>query len=205
MNIIEEETASVVNQLFDRLVAINPAFKQAWPTEYEFKATKKEWTLAFIEAGISSIDRVKKGLKNVRMNASPFVPSPGEFISMCVSSPSDIGAPSLDQAYNEACQKSHPCYGENKNWSHEVVRYAASKAGSYFLRTEPISKSKPVFEKYYTEACEDFASGRIMQQLETREPTRTERQECWWYVKNGKPIPDHLIWVFEYYQGEKGA
>lgn len=164
----KEATAQVVNTLFERLISINPAFKQAWPTEYEFQATKKEWVLAFMDAGISSIERVKKGIDKVRLSPSPFIPSPGEFIEFCKVTPEDIGAPSLEKAYREACEKSHPCYGENKNWSHKAIKHACLKIGSFFLRTESTAKTKPAFKEAYLEACEEFAEGRNLNQIEDK-------------------------------------
>ncbi len=79
----ENKTVDIVNTLFERVIAINPAFKQAWPTEYEFKLTKKEWITAFMDAKLSDIEQIKRGLSVMRMSASPFIPSPGQFIEWC--------------------------------------------------------------------------------------------------------------------------
>lgn len=201
----DKKTAAVVNALFEKIIRVKPAFRQGWPTETEFQLAKREWVSAFQRANISSLERVARGFEKLVDAPSSFIPSPGEFLALCKTNPEDIKAPPLDQAYNEACQKSHPCYGKEKNWSHEAVRYAASKSGSYFLRTEPVSKSKPVFEKHYEQACEDFASGRIMAQIETRVPTLAERQECGYYVKHDMEMPEELKWVLEYFTGEKRA
>ncbi|CAB4148575.1 Replication P [uncultured Caudovirales phage] len=79
----EDKTIAIVNILFERIIAINPAFKQAWPTEHEFKLTKKEWIVAFTDAKLNDIEQVKIGLAVMRMNPSPFIPSPGQFILWC--------------------------------------------------------------------------------------------------------------------------
>lgn len=157
-------TAQIVNHLFDRLMAINPAWKQAWPTEEEFKSTKKEWVLAFIDANINTIEQLKSGLKKVRMKSSPFIPSPGEFIELCKPTPDDIGAPSVEDAYNEACGNALP-YITEKKWSHDVVRYASHKTGTDKLRSEPRSKSFDLFRKNYDDAIELYSSGKVMNQI----------------------------------------
>lgn len=79
----DNRTIDIVNALFERIVAINPAFRQAWPTEHEFKMTKKEWVIAFIEAKLSDVEQIKRGLSEMRLSTSPFIPSPGQFIQWC--------------------------------------------------------------------------------------------------------------------------
>lgn len=162
-------TVEIVNQLFQRLLAINPAFKQAWPTEEEFKATKKEWVLAFQEANINTIEHLKKGLAKVRLNPSPFIPSPGEFIAMCKPEPEDVGAPSIDKAYREACEKSHPSYGSEKNWTHEAIEYAWRKTRAWELRENSHKESvKNSFKDYYREGVELCINGRNLMQVEDK-------------------------------------
>lgn len=202
MSNLMQETAGMVNKLFIRFDAIFPAAIHTLKDNGTLGSAKYEWTLTLLENGITSVEQLEQGIKVARNSGDTFLPPMAKFIKWCKPSYEDIGAPSIDQAYNEACQKSHPCYGEEKNWSHEAVRYASFKAGAYFLRTEPISKSKPVFEKYYAQACEDFACGKIMQQLEARVPTLAERQECGHYVKYGHAVPERLKWVQEYFEGK---
>lgn len=201
MTDLSKERALMINNLFIRFDAIFPAAVHTLKDNGTLGSAKYEWTLALLENGITSVEQLEQGIKMARNSGDTFLPPMAKFIKWCKPSCEDIGAPTLEQAYDEACQKSHPCYGE-KNWSHESVRYAASKAGSHFLRTEPTSKSKSVFEKHYTQACEDFACGRIMEQLETRVPTLKERQEYGWHIKYGHPVPECLKWVQEYFEGK---
>jgi len=202
MTDLSKERALMINNLFIRFDAVFPAAIHTLKDNGTLGSAKYEWMLALIENGVTSAEQLEQGIKMARNSGDTFLPPMAKFIKWCKPSHEDIGAPCVDQAYNEACQKSHPCYGEEKNWSHEAVRYAAYKAGSHFLRTEPISKSKPVFEKYYAQACEDFSCGRIMAQIETRIPTLKERQECGHFVKYGYEIPEKLKWVAEYFQGK---
>lgn len=139
----------IINQLFQDLVAINPAFKQAWPTEKEFTQTKRQWMLAFQEAGINSFEQIKLGVQKVRQRASPFVPTPGEFIKLCKATPEDVGAPPTREAYLEACCKSYPSYGDDKHWSHPAVEMARNKVDPYRLTNLPERETYKDFERAY--------------------------------------------------------
>lgn len=172
----EEMTAKIVNDLFEVLSAIKPAFRQAWPTQREFENAKIQWIKAFMDINLNSLEKIQRGVKEFRLSPGCFIQSPGDFIALCKLDPSDIGAPETRKAYLEACRLSHPCETV-KNWSHVVVRYAAQKTGSHFLRTETESKTYPVFEQNYREACEMFADGRIMQTLEYDDSTKEHNTE----------------------------
>ncbi len=73
----------IVNKLFLTFTSIFPAFKQAWPTEIEFENAKREWIKAFNQVGLKDIEEIKKGVDRFRIETTPFVPSPGQFIEMC--------------------------------------------------------------------------------------------------------------------------
>lgn len=176
MYITDENAINVVNQLFEKLVVIMPAFKQAWPTEKEFDLTKKEWVIAFKQAEINSIEQLRRGIDHFRTLPRAFIPSPGEFISMCKPTPKDIGAPSPEDAYLEACRNAHPTE-KNPKWSHIVVRHAANSTGMFVLRTEPMSISKPIFRLQYEDSCLQFAEGRIMEQIEQHPKTEEKAKQ----------------------------
>lgn len=159
-----EKTAAVVNALFERLIAINPAYKQSWPNEQSLAATKREWVFAFIDAEITTTEQLKKGLSKCRLAPSPFIPSPGQFIEWCKVEPEDIGAPSIRFAYDEACTNSR-AYETKKNWSHPTVKHAAVAVGSMRLSQESKDKTYPLFEKEYLEACNLYSKGNLRQQL----------------------------------------
>lgn len=175
----QQTTASIVNYLFEKLIAISPAFKQAWPNESEFQATKKEWVLAFVESNINSIEFLKKGLAALRKSPTPFVPSPGEFIEMCYPSPEDIGAPSLESAYREATYNSHPSSGEDKKWTHDVVRHAWLATGSWILSQYTRDKSLALFKKHYEHAIFLYASGGLRNQLEDKTKDNSKNRKAY--------------------------
>lgn len=163
--LFDDMTIKIVNEIFDRLLAMSPGYRAAWPTENSFQATKREWMNAFKLANLTNVNRIKKGLDKARLNPNPFIPSPGQFIDWCKVEPEDIGAPDTNKAYDEACRLSHPCE-TNKNWSHDAIRLAAQQTGSHFLRTEAKTKSFPIFEKNYFKAIEEYDLGRNMHRIE---------------------------------------
>jgi hypothetical protein len=79
-----EDDAKIVNQLFFALQSIFPAFKQAWGNDALYEKAKIEWTKAFVQAGINSADAISIGLSKCRLMKTPWIPSPGEFIDMCI-------------------------------------------------------------------------------------------------------------------------
>lgn len=80
---IETETGLLINQLFIRLCALFPAFKQAWPNQEVYNCAKRMWTAAFIESGLNNWQEIEKGLLKFSLLTNPFVPTAGQFIQMC--------------------------------------------------------------------------------------------------------------------------
>lgn len=167
--IIDETAVEVVNKLFEKLTVIKPGFKQAWPTEKEFELAKVEWVLAFKEAGISSIEKIKRGISHYRTSPSAFIPSPGEFISMCKVTPEDIGAPRLTVAYEEVLLHSRTLIYDKISlpWSHPCVENAYHRCDKTILKATSHQKSLGHFEENYLIALELFEDGKILSMLES--------------------------------------
>jgi hypothetical protein len=100
--VIDQFAKTIINKVFDQLSVIFPAWKHAWPTEKELSAAKMEWTKAFNENGINTIDQVKFGFVKARRSESDFLPSCGKFISWCRPTAEDLGYPSEHRAL-KAC------------------------------------------------------------------------------------------------------
>jgi hypothetical protein len=176
----------IVNKLFLTFTSIFPAFKQAWPTESEFEGAKREWMKAFKQVELTDLELIKIGVGRFRLLATPFVPSPGQFIEMCKQSPEDHGLKSPEMAFREACEQSHP--SAPKIFSHPTIKLARDLTGSFFISNSPRSKSFPVFEKHYNEAVKLFLKNRNLNQItqetdqqkhERREPDTIDQfKEC---------------------------
>jgi hypothetical protein len=188
----DQTTAEIINELFRILVAINPAFKQAWPTEQEFSNTKRQWVIAFEENGICSLEAVKHGISSVRRSPTPFIPSPGAFIEASKMTPEQLGAPSLEDAYAEACRKSHKYYGAEKNWSHNAVGLTAKLVGRFRLCERPERETFPLFKKRYIQVCQDYGAGRTMNQIEHTKNQEFTEVEMHWVLTYKKCINEGI-------------
>jgi len=165
----DEVTVNVVNQLFENLFSVCKAWKVALGDEQAVGDCKRQWLSAFKENNVTNIERIKKGMVKLRARKMPFLPSPGEFIALCRLDPVDVGAPSIEDAYKEAVKNAYPD-GSEKRWSHPCVRHAYLRSGAFDMRTEPKTKTYPLFEKNYLGSLEDYAEGKIHEQISHKKP-----------------------------------
>lgn len=177
------EAKEIVDMLFMAFEEHVKFFRANHPSGYDY--AKREWTKTFAECGVSK-ERIQIGIKKMRKSGDFYASiTPAEFLSLCKVSYCEIGAPATQSAYLEACKNSHPCETEKK-WSHKVVRYAAHKTGSHFLRTESKSVTFPVFEKEYLNACQMHYDGKILDQIGTDSPQlRRELEETKKIIADG--------------------
>lgn len=150
-----ENTALGINWLFGELKGIYPAFKQAWPGEEEYKSAKRNWLKALIDSKITK-EQLDLGLKKCRLRGGVFALSPGDFIALCKPSLEDLGIPSVEDAYSEACANSS-LYKTEKNWTHIAVYHAYSMCSSYQLANSPRTETFPIFQRNY-----DFTVGMLL-------------------------------------------
>src|SRR5699024_4779626 len=80
---IDRHSAEVINKVFVDLQASFPAWKQVWPDTDSLNSAKRIWTVAFIEAGISSVAQIQRGLKQCRHHGSAWPPAVGLFLKWC--------------------------------------------------------------------------------------------------------------------------
>lgn len=99
--IIDDFAKNIIDKVFDQLSVIFPAWKHALPTEKDLSLAKMEWTKAFNENNINSLEQIKLGFKKARASESDFLPSCGRFISWCNPTPEDLGYPSEQKALKE--------------------------------------------------------------------------------------------------------
>ena len=98
--VIDEFAKNIIDRVFGNLATIFPAWKHNWksddPSDPDkvLRSAKREWTKAFVENNITTLDQIKFGFAKARRSESDFLPSPGKFISWCKPSPEDLGYPS---------------------------------------------------------------------------------------------------------------
>lgn len=79
----EERAAWIFNRLISQLRATFPAAMANFKTQDDLNEFRRQWVLAFIENGITSMAQIDAGMKHARKQESPYLPSPGKFVSWC--------------------------------------------------------------------------------------------------------------------------
>jgi hypothetical protein len=162
---LNRKTAAVINDLFRDLRSICTAWKQAWPDQATYTASKQQWLTAFLEAGISSPEQLQFGLMRCRQSGAAFIPPPGEFIQWCQPSPEMLGLPTLSAAFREACRNAHPAVAGKGKWSHDAVWHAAKECGFENLNRLATDLSSKLFERNYTIAIRRLVAGESLQRM----------------------------------------
>lgn len=102
--VVDAFAKNIINKVFKELSLILPAWQYAWKSDDSqnpdkiLNAAKQQWTKAFIENNICTLEQIKFGFAKARAYESDFVPSCGKFVSWCTPSPEDLGYPSEQTA-----------------------------------------------------------------------------------------------------------
>lgn len=77
-----QQVAQIINGLFVQLAAAFPA-SLVNRSQEDVNEIRRQWVLAFKENGITTLAQVEAGMRMVRRQDRPFLPSPGQFIKWC--------------------------------------------------------------------------------------------------------------------------
>ena len=108
--VIDQFAKNIINQVFSQLSIIFPAWKHNWKSDDPsnpdkiLNLAKIEWTKAFNENNINTLEQIKYGFAKARKIESDFLPSCGKFISWCTPSPEDMGWPSENEALSKCIE-----------------------------------------------------------------------------------------------------
>lgn len=82
--LVNPDAERLVDALFRQLKQVFPAASQTnLKSPADESAAKKQWIAAFAENGIRTREQLSAGMQYARASASPFWPSPGQFIEWC--------------------------------------------------------------------------------------------------------------------------
>ncbi|MER1588292.1 replication protein P [Enterobacter hormaechei] len=161
-----QQVAQIINGLFVQLAAAFPA-SLVNRSQEEVNEIRRQWVLAFKENGITSMEQVEAGMRMVRRQERPFLPSPGQFIKWCREGRSVLGITTAD------------VMAEYWKWRKLVFRYPSS---------EQYPWPKPVFYHICIELRRRGTDGQLCQKELEREAG--EILAMWENrVLDGKPIP----------------
>jgi hypothetical protein len=105
--IVDTFAKNVINKVFDQLSNIFPAWQYNWKSDdplnpdKTLNLAKQQWTKAFIENNICTMEQISHGFSKARKSETNFLPSCGVFISWCSPSPEDLGFPSEQKALEQ--------------------------------------------------------------------------------------------------------
>lgn len=167
-------TVQVINALFRELMAIFPAWKQAWPDQEAVNAAKATWTKAFMAEKITKVEQIRFGIEQCRKLGSDFAPSVGKFINLCQPTPEMLGLPPLETAFREASRNVHPSMAGQANWSHDAIWHTAKESGFESLNRLETSLARKLFERNYVITVRRLIDGLPLQKMPLALPARVD-------------------------------
>jgi hypothetical protein len=154
--LLDSRAVQLVDYVFAQFSLHCRGYDSFFKDKTRLRAEKTVWYRSFTTNNIFLLSQVKFGLKKLDSYAYPNPPQLGEFKKWCCPTLEELGIPSIDYAYSEACKNSYP-YEDKKTWSHPIVYHAWSMTGSHELNTLSKASSFPIFSRNY-----DIASRMIM-------------------------------------------
>ncbi|XRP06755.1 replication protein P [Enterobacter cloacae] len=109
-----QQVAQIINGLFVQLAAAFPA-SLVNRSQEDVNEIRRQWVLAFKENGITTLEQVEAGMRMVRRQERPFLPSPGQFIRWCREGHCVLGITTAD------------IMAEYWKWRKLVFRYPSSE------------------------------------------------------------------------------
>lgn len=160
------QVAQIINGLFVQLAAAFPA-SLVNRSQEDVNEIRRQWVLAFKENGITTMEQVDAGMRMVRRQERPFLPSPGQFIKWCREGCCVLGITAAD------------VMDEYWKWQKLVFRYTSS---------EQYPWPKPVLYHICIELRHRSTEGQLSRhELERR---ATDVLNIWEKrVLEGKPVP----------------
>jgi hypothetical protein len=161
---IDIETKRLFNRIFKELVAIYPAWRQAFDNEEAVGASKRQWAKGIQENGINQWEVIEGALAHCRASGGAFMPSIGQFIGYCHKAAMErMGALETMAAYHhllayftKSVDIREPCDLD------PFVYHTISQAGfdTYRFRTEMTAESSvKYFSEQYRETIRHASTG----------------------------------------------
>lgn len=187
--------SEMFNQFFGELMAIRPAWKQAFPTDELLKTAKNQWSIALLEARVNQ-EQLTLAMRKLRQSPDDFFPSVGKFLELCKPTPQDYGLPTLESAYREVCDKCG--YVGHVQWSHPAVYHAITQVGLFDFRQMTNERAFEAFKTAYKATVKAVMSGQSLPEIpkaieQKKEPVKASADVANKHLVNlkamfGKPV-----------------
>ena len=166
---VKQQVAQVFNELFRQLKATFPAAIANFKEQSDLDEFKRQWTIAFIENGIRTLEQINIGMKIARQQTNPFLPSPGQFVQWCKQGDyTALGLPTDDELFDIFKE-----YCSVRGWR----RFNWQSNACYWMVT-----------KIYTEM-----RNRNLSDSEVRKLCSSELNAMAKRIKSGEKIPDPML------------
>ncbi|MCL0015658.1 replication protein P [Providencia sp. PROV254] len=166
---VKQQVAQVFNELFRQLKATFPAAIANFKEQSDLDEFKRQWTIAFIENGIRTLEQINVGMKIARQQTSPFLPSPGQFVQWCKQEDfTQLGLPTESELY-EVFKK----YCSERGWR----RFDWPSNACYWIVTKAYSEMR----------------SRNLTDSEVRKLCASELKVMANKIKSGEKIPDPIL------------
>jgi len=155
------DSAKIINRLFIFFEYTCPGFRKQFPenTSDKLNYVKLQWTKAFIDSGINTIESIERGIKYCRIESPICIPRIKDFLSWCKPRAEEFGIPDIDYSYQEAIKNSSP-YHLPKSWTHKFIEQVTKNCGLYELSHLPSQKSFELFKYFYEKNLNDLLNGK---------------------------------------------
>ncbi|ELR5205761.1 replication protein P [Providencia rettgeri] len=166
---VKQQVAQVFNELFRQLKATFPAAIANFKEQSDLDEFKRQWTIAFIENGIRTLEQINIGMKIARQQTNPFLPSPGQFVQWCKQGDyTALGLPTDDELFDMFKE-----YCSVRGWR----RFNWQSNACYWMVTKIYSEMR----------------SRNLSDSEVRKLCSSELNAMAKRIKSGEKIPDPML------------
>lgn len=139
---VKQQVAQVFNELFRQLKATFPASIANFKEQSDLDEFKRQWTIAFIENGIRTLEQINIGMKIARQQTNPFLPSPGQFVQWCKQGDyTALGLPTDDELFDMFKEYCSVRGWRRFNWQSNACYWMVTKIYSE-MRSKNLSDSE---------------------------------------------------------------
>jgi len=176
--VIDEFAKGIINRVFDNLAIIFPGWQYNWKTQDQIDGAKREWTKAFIENNICTMEQISHGFSKARKSETNFLPSCGVFISWCAPSPEDLGYPSEAKALEQCITHRNKEKIHIDSHASHFIQTLCKCVDWWLMNTangqNQVAVAKKLFREEYLNLIETYQKPveTASQRLETSEVTR---------------------------------
>lgn len=171
--VIDEFAKSIIDRVFNNLAIIFPAWKHNWKSDDPkdpdkvLRSAKREWTKAFVENNISTMEQIKFGFAKARKSESDFLPSCGKFISWCTPSAEDLGYPSEQQALKRCIDYKNQKKMQMKTYARPLIVELCKRVDWWLMNTASTQQQLKKAETHFKETYLDLISSDYQEPEET--------------------------------------